>query len=194
MKQESKDAIFDGVLELMENESILDISVSKLKRHTGLSTGTFYYHFPNGIEDIFRELFIKLTSGLRKKVFSAAYNSSSVEETLESIVVTYFDWHQSNIRESNFFWVVSESGFSQVRELMVSEYKLLSSKVYEILDEQAGKDDVKIVGHYILDAILFGAAREFIHSWIERGRKKKEINNLKEEFINTLYRACIQVS
>ncbi|EPZ49710.1 transcriptional regulator, TetR family [Bacteriovorax sp. BAL6_X] len=191
MKQDSKEAIFEGVLELLNEEAILDISVSKLKKHTGLSTGTFYYHFPGGIEDIYKSLFIKLSAKVRNRAFVAASNAKSIEQTLNDLVCIYFGWHKHEVRESDFFWKATMSGFQEIRELLVSEYEILSTKIYEVLKKQAELENTKIVDRHILDAILFGAARELVHSWIGRGRDEEEYDLLKEQFIKTLNRACV---
>ncbi|MFG1501210.1 TetR/AcrR family transcriptional regulator [Halobacteriovorax sp. XZX-3] len=191
MKQDSKEAIFEGVLELLKEEAILDISVSKLKKQTGLSTGTFYYHFPNGIEDIYKSLFIKLSTKIRNKAFIAASAAKTVEETLIDLVSVYFDWHESKVKESDFFWKASMSGYQEIRELLISEYEILSTKIYDVLTTQAEVENIRIVDRRILDAMLFGAARELVYSWIRRGRDKKEFEVIKEQFIKTLYRACV---
>ncbi|MGI4992088.1 TetR/AcrR family transcriptional regulator [Halobacteriovorax sp. GFR7] len=191
MKQDSKEAIFEGVLELLNKEAILDISVSKLKKHTGLSTGTFYYHFPGGIEDIYKSLFIKLSTKIRNRAFVAASSARSIEQTLNDLVCIYFGWHKNEVRESDFFWKATMSGFQEIRELLVSEYEILSTRIYEVLIKQAELENIRIVDRHILDAILFGAARELVHSWIGRGRDEKEFDLLKQQFIKTLNRACI---
>ncbi|MFG1492784.1 TetR/AcrR family transcriptional regulator [Halobacteriovorax sp. ZH4_bin.1] len=191
MKQDSKEAIFEGVLELLNEEAILDISVSKLKKHTGLSTGTFYYHFPGGIEDIYKSLFIKLSTKIRNRAFVAASSARSIEQTLNDLVCIYFGWHKNEVRESDFFWKATMSGFQEIRELLVSEYEILSTRIYEVLIKQAELENIRIVDRHILDAILFGAARELVHSWIGRGRDEEEFDLLKQQFIKTLKRACI---
>ncbi|RZF21587.1 TetR/AcrR family transcriptional regulator [Halobacteriovorax vibrionivorans] len=191
VKQDSKEAIYEGVLNLLDEVPILDLSVSKLKKHTGLSTGTFYYHFPNGIEDIFKSLFVKLTSRIRNEVYQAAISAKTIDETLDALVTTYFNWHKNNLRESSFFWRVSESGFSEIRHLIQKEYRSLSTKIYEVLCEQGESEGVKVISPNILDAFLYGAARELIHSWIGRGRREEEFEKMRVEFIDALHRACI---
>lgn len=191
MKQDSKEAIYDGVLDLLDDVTILELSVSKLKKHTGLSTGTFYYHFPNGIEDILKSLFVKLTIRIRNEVYLAATSTETVEETLGALVSTYFNWHKNNIRESSFFWRVSESGFSEIRHLIQTEYRVLAVKIYDVLKAQAKEENIEIISSMVLNSILFGAARELIHTWIGQGRKEEDFERIKNEFITTLYRSSV---
>lgn len=191
MKQGSKEAIYDGVLDLLDDVTILELSVSKLKKHTGLSTGTFYYHFPNGIEDILKSLFVKLTIRIRNEIYLAATSTETVEETLGALVLTYFNWHKNNIRESSFFWRVSESGFSEIRHLIQTEYRVLAVKIYDVLKAQAKEENIEIISSMVLNSILFGAARELIHTWIGQGRKEEDFERIKNEFITTLYRSSV---
>ena len=187
----SKEIVLHSVLDMLETTSVFEISMSDLKKKTGLSTGTVYYHYPNGIEDVFRSIFIELATELREILFTRAKKEQSFEKTLEEVITVYFNWHRTETRKSNFFYSISASGFKDLRNLLISQFNVFSSGIYKVLRERAQEEDVKIVEPIILDSILFGAARELIHSWINRGRNKEEFDDLVSQFICALKRACV---
>ncbi len=192
MKADSKSLIRETVLDLLQSTSIFEISISRLKKETGLSTGTVYYHYPGGIEDVFCSIFIELASELREELFSEAEAEKSFKSTLEKIISFYFSWHQREVRKSTFFFSLSAAGIKDLRNLLISEFSVFSSGIYKLLVKRAQQEGIKLVRPVILDAILFGATRELVHSWINRGRDENEFEDLQSDFIKTIYRSCVE--
>jgi AcrR family transcriptional regulator len=191
MKENSRDLVFSTVLRLLKETSLFELNISQLKKETGLSTGTFYYHFPNGIEDVLSGLFKKIAGELREQLIDLAMESDSLELTFKKVISQYFTWHSEQEDKSNFLFCVSATGFKDFREIMSSEFSVFSSRMYELFESKAKAEGRKIVDPIIMDAFLLGATRELVHSWIGRGRHIKELEELKKNYLNILFRTCI---
>ncbi|EQC51560.1 TetR/AcrR family transcriptional regulator [Bacteriovorax sp. DB6_IX] len=192
MKESSQDLVFQKVLDLIEAQSLYDLSISLLKKETGLATGTLYYHFPNGIEDVLSGLFIKISSDLRDSLLQKAMGENDFKESLYAVIAEYFRWHSHEIQKSHFLWCVSGTGFKNFREIMMEEFAIFSKQMYEHLSSKAQASRLKLVEPMILDALLLGATRELIHAWISRGRDSLELEVIEKKYIHILYNSCIE--
>lgn len=193
LKESSKQIVFSTVLSELENVSIFEVNMSLIKKKAKLSAGTVYYHFPNGIEDVYSDLFINIVTDLRQELLNVSKkNNLSLKETLNILIDSYFGWHKTQKRESNFLWCVSGSGIKKLRLLLIEEFSVFSSGIYKILEKKANAEGIKLAPPAILDAILFGATRELVHSWITRGRDEQEFQELSKDLKSFLYRSCVE--
>lgn len=192
MKENSRDRVFTTVLELLRDSSLYELNISQLKKETGLATGTFYYHFPNGIEDVLSALFRLIVSELREELLELAAEDAPLDITFKKVISRYFSWHATEIDKSNFLVSVSASGFKDFREVMRDEFSFFSTRMYELIQSKAQEQNYTLVGPTIMDAFLLGATRELIHSWIVRGRDEDELENLKDKYIDILFHTCIE--
>jgi len=190
-KENSRDLVYSKVLGLIGTQSLYELNVSQLKKETGLATGTFYYHFPNGIEDILSGLFIKTVKELSTILISKAMKKKTLEESFNSVITEYFSWHSKETSKSHFLWSVSATGFKDFREIMVSEFNDFSSEMYEHLNDKASREGHCLVHPRILDAFLLGATRELVHSWISDGRDPKEFKKIQSNYIDILFDSCV---
>jgi AcrR family transcriptional regulator len=188
----TKKLVFDSVLSFLEEEAALDLTVARVKVMTGLSTGTIYYHFPKGIEDIYGYVFKSLAENLKTVLSAEVKESQCFKNTLHITLSRYFKWHDKNKRESNFFYKVNRAGLKSIDDLLDEEFSVLTRSVYSKLNELAKKEGKHLVEPFILDAVLFGASRELIHGWIKRGRKRGELKIILEEFLEIALRISVK--
>ena len=191
MKENSRRIAYRAVLDLLEGTSLYDLNMSQLKKHTGLSTGTVYYHFPGGIEDVLSGLFQQTLQEMQERILKAVLCGEDLRGTFSMMILEYFNWHHEHRVESQFLWCVSAGGFKNFREIITTEYDNFSKEVYLHLNKLASKEGLSLVPAPILDALFLGATREIIHAWITRGRDLDELEEIKLTYIDILFNSCI---
>ena len=191
MKEKSQEQVFTKVLDLVQKQSLYELSISQLKKETGLATGTLYYHFPSGIEDVLSGLFVKIVNELRVALFEKASSQNGLRDSFKAVISEYFSWHNKELLKSHFLYCVSATGFKNFREIMEKEYVSFSSQMYGHLEDKAKLEGLTLVDEKILDAFLLGATRELVHSWISRGRNQEEFVKLENTYIDILYNSCV---
>lgn len=191
MKESSREIAYRAVLESLEETSLFDLSMSQLKKKTGLSTGTVYYHFPGGIEDVLSGLFAEILHEMQERILKVIFEGEDLKSTFNSMLLEYFNWHHEEKIKSQFLWSVSAGGFKNFREIITGEYEDFSRRVYSHLTKLAKEEGRDLVPPIILDAFFLGATREIIHAWIARGRDDKELNEIKTSYIDIIYNSCL---
>jgi len=82
-KLRTRQEILDATLEVFNEEGFAGTSIDKIAELGGISKGTVYVYFPDGLNDIYREIYSDLSGKLLK---SAGEKRAKISDPVERIV------------------------------------------------------------------------------------------------------------
>ncbi|MCM0606052.1 MAG: TetR/AcrR family transcriptional regulator [Xanthomonadaceae bacterium] len=189
---DTKEKILSTALHLISNNPNHRVSVSELKRETGLSTGSFYHFFPKGADDIAHDLYVLILGDLKNSILLGTDSISVTHKFIHRCVDNFFNWHLNHPTESTFLntqadIVQSERGAlaSQLKQQFAIK---LTEKLTTILTKEFPRKKFEL---RILIPAFFGSCQEYIKSWHMKGRPSSLIKDAKSKMADFLYAGLI---
>lgn len=90
-KLRTRTEIHAAALEVFHEDGFSESSLEKVAKVAGTSKGTVYSYFPNGIGDIYREIYVSLSDDLLEKASIARERKTAAVERIEALTDALFD-------------------------------------------------------------------------------------------------------
>jgi len=155
-----------GLINLLEQKPLADISITELCRQSGINRGTFYAHYKD-IGDLHKcieeEVFAEIQKTLIDHTVHTAGSRSYKEEP--SIYYAVFDFlqHSSDLRS---LLMNSHAYHPLLQKLLAVGYDIFAAE-YHRLHKGPGEEQIRFAFHFIAAGIL-----SLSKEWIAGGRKE----------------------
>lgn len=155
-----------GLISLLEQRPLTDISITELCRQSGINRGTFYAHYKD-INDLHRCIEEEVFAQIQKTLTAHTDLSASIHESKEhhSIYYAVFDFlqHSSDFRSllmnSHAYTPLLQKLLAVGYDIFVAEYRRIHSG--------PGEEQIRFAFHFIAAGIL-----SLSKEWIAGGRKE----------------------
>ena len=121
----TSDKIKNGLIELLQTESIENVTATELCKHANVNRATFYYHY-NSVQDVLAEIETQMENDFAQWMKQAPMDSNGIPE--KSFYVTFFEFVSRNVglcrlllssqRPSEFLTRALEAGRTKVVSVM----------------------------------------------------------------------------
>ncbi|MCG8699948.1 MAG: TetR/AcrR family transcriptional regulator [Bacteroidales bacterium] len=150
------DLIFKASLELILNEGIAGITMSKLAKKAGIATGTLYIYFKNK-EELLQKLYINLRQKSQERFMKGYDESEPFKIGLKKVWLNYLKHRVQYYEESVFLEQYYRSPYITKEHKEMAES--MKHPVHELI--QRGKKEL-LVKNDFEDEMLFSALIGFI--------------------------------
>lgn len=137
-KENVKDIIMDATLDLLENQSLDDISLAKIATTAGISKGTLYYHYKTK-EDIL----LDITNRFIDQQWDDFLIWVDNKEKDTSLHRLYKYVIERNVKDSGPRYHLLYSAFlgnERIREILIERYREFQSLISSKIAERAGDE------------------------------------------------------
>ncbi|MER5637219.1 TetR family transcriptional regulator [Kitasatospora sp. NPDC002227] len=131
-KQQSRRALLDAGLRLLEHQNLSGLGVREVTREAGMSPAGFYRHFP-GLAELGVELVEESLASLHGMIRSALAQRGAAEERIDrtvAVIAAHVREHQPHVR---FLTRERHGGVRAVREAIGGELRRFAGEVAEAL-------------------------------------------------------------
>lgn len=90
-KLRTRSEIHAAALEVFEEDGFSESSLEKVAKVAGTSKGTVYSYFPNGIGDIYREIYVSLSDDLLEQATLARQRSTNPVDRIQALADALFE-------------------------------------------------------------------------------------------------------
>lgn len=154
-----------GLISLLEQKPLADISITELCRHSGINRGTFYAHYRD-IGDLHRSIEEEVFAEIQKTLITHAIHPAGARSAKEpSIYYAVFDFlqHSSDFRS---LLMNSHAYNPLLQKLLAIGYEIFEAE-YRRLHPGPGEEQIRFAFHFVAAGLL-----SLLREWIAGGRKE----------------------
>lgn len=154
-----------GLISLLEQKPLGDISITELCHHSGINRGTFYAHYKD-IGGLHRSIEEEVFAEIQKTLTAHAVHPAGARSLKEpSIYYTVFDFlqHSSDFRS---LLMNSHAYNPLLQKLLAIGYEIFEAE-YRRLHPGPGEDQIRFAFNFIAAGLL-----SLLKEWIAGGRKE----------------------
>lgn len=186
-KERLQRAALDGFVA----EGLWGLNLADVRRRSGISTGSLYHHFPNGIEQVLLAIYEEAVAEVHRTVLVALDEQTSFEGCFPAALGAYLDWHAKHPTESDLVITVSNQGFPSFITILRERDRVFAGAVMDRVERHASRQRLTLASRAVVLPILLGTSRAVVHQWASEGRDPKEKRRLSRELPAALLRACV---
>ncbi|WP_037605965.1 TetR family transcriptional regulator [Streptacidiphilus rugosus] len=161
-KQQSRRALMDAALELLEHQSFSSLGMREVTREAGMSPAGFYRHFRD-LADLGVALVEEALASLHLMIRAAFAEQGEAEELIDHAVAVIADHVRAHPAHIRFIARERFGGVRQVREAIAAELERFTDEVARALAAQPvsahwSEADVRMVAELYVDHMVLTAA------------------------------------
>lgn len=174
-KLRTRQELKSAALQVFAEEGFAGSSVDKIAKVAGTSKGTAYVYFPEGLDDIYREIYIDLSEGLLEDARERRAEETTPDNRILALGEALLELSSS--REHGAFYSLLSP---EMRPVLASVLGKGSKEYMQMLSEDlhalkvAGQSAEK-TGEDTLALLIVGAFREAAKTVSANPRKKKQM-------------------
>jgi AcrR family transcriptional regulator len=187
----AKERVQRAALEGFAADGLWGLNLADVRRRSGISTGSLYHHFPNGLEQVLLAIYEKAVAEVHRTVIEAIDEQTSFEGCFRTAVSGYLAWHAEHPTESDLVITVSNRGFPSFVSLLRERDRVFAAAVLDRLEGHASRQQLTLASRALLLPILLGTSRAVVHDWASEGRDPADRRRIARELPLALLRACV---
>lgn len=187
----SKERLQRAALESFVADGLWGLNLAAVRRRSGISTGSLYHHFPNGIEQVLLAIYEDAVADGHRTVLAAVDAQSSFEGCFHAAVAAYLEWHAGHTTEGDLVITLSNKGFPSFITVLRARDRAFAAAVMDHLERHAKRQRLTLASRALLLPILLGTSRAVVHEWASEGRDRAAKKQITRELPLALLRACL---